>query len=86
MKTLSSLIHPNIMGYYGFEKNNDSVYIFVEFCPNGTLTDLMKEGIEEEYVLKLFRQLIEGMCYMNAKGNVEDMQAKCTGISNLTIF
>jgi len=30
------------MGYYGFEKMNDSVYIFVEFCPNGTLTDLIK--------------------------------------------
>ena len=74
------------MGYYGFEKNSDSVYIFVEFCPNGTLTDLMKEGIEEAYALKLFRQLIEGMCYMNAKGNRQYIQARCTGISSLTIF
>ena len=59
------------MGFFGFEKQNDTVYIFVEYCPNGTLTDLIKEGIEEEKVLKLFRQLIEGMCYMNAKGKCE---------------
>jgi len=67
--TLSSLIHPNIMGFYGFEKIKDSIYIFVEFCPNGTLTDLINEGIPEAEVLKLFRQIVEGMCYMNAKGN-----------------
>ena len=45
-----------------------------------------KEGIEEAYALKLFRQLIEGMCYMNAKGNPTYIQAKCTGISSLTTF
>ena len=65
------------MGYYGFEKQNDSVYICVEFCPNGTLTDFIKEGIDEAEVLKLFRQLIEGMCYMNAKGNQGFIQVKC---------
>lgn len=48
---LSSLSHPSIMGYYGFEKIKDSIYIFVEFCPNGTLTDLINEGIPEEKVL-----------------------------------
>jgi|JI6StandDraft_1071083.scaffolds.fasta_scaffold81043_3 serine/threonine protein kinase len=68
LKALSSLIHPNIMGFYSFQKINESVYIFIEFCPNGTLTDLIKEGIEEAEVLRLFRQLVEGMCYMNAKG------------------
>jgi hypothetical protein len=33
------------MGFYGFEKIGENVYIFIEFCPNGTLTDLIKEGI-----------------------------------------
>ena len=56
---------------------NDSVYICVEFCPNGTLTDLIKEGIDEAEALKLFRQLIEGMCYMNAKGKLIFIQVKC---------
>lgn len=84
LKTLSSLVHPNIMGYYGFEEINGSIYIFIEFCPNGMLTDLITEGISEEEVLKLFRQLIEGMCYMNAKGNALPTQARCTEISSPT--
>lgn len=51
LKALSSLIHPNIMGYYGFIEKEDTVYIFIEFCPNGTLTDLIENGIEELRVL-----------------------------------
>ena len=57
------------MGFYGFEIKEDDVYLFVEYCPNGDLTHLIKKGIDEERVLDLFRQLVEGMCYMNAKGN-----------------
>jgi hypothetical protein len=29
LKALSSLIHPNIMGFYSFQKINESVYIFI---------------------------------------------------------
>ena len=29
LMTLSSLNHPSIMGYYGFERIKDSVYIFL---------------------------------------------------------
>ena len=78
LKVLSSLLHPNIMGYYGFEKVNDAIYIFIEFCPNGTLTDKIKEKIPEQIVLKYFRQMVEGMCYMNAKGTLLFKQPKCT--------
>jgi serine/threonine protein kinase len=43
------------------------VYMFVEFCPNGDLTHAIKKGLSELQVLKYFRQMVEGMCYMNAK-------------------
>lgn len=29
LKILSLLIHPNIMGFYGFEKQEDKVYLFM---------------------------------------------------------
>lgn len=74
------------MGFYGFEKIKESVYIFIEFCPNGTLTDLIKEGIEEAETLRLFRQLVEGMCYMNAKGISFFRKEKCIEISSQTTF
>ena len=41
LKALSSLNHPNIMGYYGFLEKGSTVYICIEVCPNGTLTDLI---------------------------------------------
>ena len=58
------------MSYYGFEISESDVYVFVEYCPEGTLTGLIKKGIEEEDVLDLFRQLVEGMAYMNAKSKM----------------
>ena len=42
-------------------------YLFLEYCPYGTLTKLITKGLKEVEVLRLFRQLVEGMCYMNAK-------------------
>lgn len=43
--------------------------MFVEYCPNGDLTHAIKKGLSELQVLKYFRQMVEGMCYMNAKSN-----------------
>lgn len=43
--------------------------MFIEFCPNGDLTHSIKKGLSELQVLKYFRQMVEGMCYMNAKSN-----------------
>ena len=68
LEILSTLTHPYIMGFYGYTKQDDDVYLFVEYCSGGVLTDLIKKRLEEEKVLDLFRQLVEGMCYMNAKG------------------
>lgn len=70
MKVLSTLVHPNIMGFYGYEHRKNDVYMFVEFCPNGDLTGAIKKGLSELQTLKYFRQMVEGMCYMNAKSSI----------------
>ena len=44
--------------------------MFVEFCPNGDLTGAIKKGLSELETLKYFRQMVEGMCYMNAKSRI----------------
>ena len=74
------------MGFYGYEISEKDVYLFIEYCPNGTLTDMIKKGIDEEKVLDLFRQLVQGMCYMNAKGTFSITQPKCIEILNLTTY
>lgn len=63
------MVHPNIMGFYGFEHRKNDVYMFVEFCPNGDLTGAIKKGLSQLETLKYFRQMVEGMCYMNAKSS-----------------
>lgn len=58
LENLSTLTHPNIMGFYGYKADKDDVYLFVEYCPGGVLTELIKKGLDEERVLDLFRQLV----------------------------
>jgi serine/threonine protein kinase len=35
------------MGFYGCELKEKDVFIFMEYCPNGMLTKLIDNGIEE---------------------------------------
>ena len=58
MEKLSTLTHPYIMGFYGYMMEKEDVYIFMEFCSGGVLTNLIKKGLDEEEVLNLFRQLV----------------------------
>jgi len=37
MEDLAKVRHPNIMGYYGYEKNAEGLYCFIEFCSGGSL-------------------------------------------------
>ena len=55
------------MGFYGYELKKQDVYMFIEYCPGGILTQKIKDGLSELQVLKYFRQMVEGMCYINAK-------------------
>jgi serine/threonine protein kinase len=41
------LNHSFVMSYYGQLKKEDKLYIFLEMCPNGTLRDLIRQGIPE---------------------------------------
>jgi hypothetical protein len=34
------------MGFYGYKADKDDVYFFVEYCPGGVLTDLIKKGLD----------------------------------------
>jgi hypothetical protein len=43
------------MGYYGDFTKGENNFLFLEYCSKGTLADLIKEGIEQVKVLKLFR-------------------------------
>ena len=65
MAELAELNHPNIMGYYGYEKNETGLYFFVEFCSGGTLKKIIGTKISELKVITLFRQFMSAMNYIN---------------------
>lgn len=80
MSELAKLNHPNIMGYYGYEKNNDGLYFFVEFCSGGTLKPLITKKMSEMKVLTLYKQILSGMSYINGLSNQNIIKINCIEI------
>ncbi|KAH7170821.1 hypothetical protein EDB81DRAFT_941680 [Dactylonectria macrodidyma] len=67
MGVLEVLDHPNVVQYYGIEVHRDRVYIFMEFCSGGSLSNLLEHGrIEDEQVIMVYAlQLLEGLVYLH---------------------
>lgn len=72
MGVLEVLDHPNIVSYYGIEVHRDRVFIFMEYCSNGSLAMLLEHGrIEDETVIMVYTlQMLEGLAYLHQSGIV----------------
>lgn len=70
MGMLERLDHPNVVSYRGIEVHRDRVYIFMEYCQNGSLANLLEHGrIEDEQVIMVYAlQLLEGLTYLHESG------------------
>lgn len=70
MTVLEMLNHPNIVQYFGVEVHRDKVYLFMEFCEGGSLSDLLAHGrIEDEMVIQVYTlQMLEGLAYLHQSG------------------
>ena len=64
MQTLS---HPNIVQYYGTGRDKDSLFIFMEYMPHGSISNILKKfGRMREDNIKLFtRQILLGLDYLH---------------------
>ncbi|KAI8140148.1 hypothetical protein BJV82DRAFT_624051 [Fennellomyces sp. T-0311] len=68
MKVMEMLNHPNIVQYFGMEVHRDKVFIFMEYCENGSLGSLLEHGgrIEDEfYIVNYAYQLLKGLAYLH---------------------
>ncbi|KAI9491321.1 hypothetical protein BDB00DRAFT_834015 [Zychaea mexicana] len=68
MKVMEMLNHPNIVQYFGMEVHRDKVFIFMEYCENGSLGALLEHGgrIEDEfYIVNYAHQLLKGLAYLH---------------------
>ncbi|KAI9246471.1 hypothetical protein BDA99DRAFT_526957 [Phascolomyces articulosus] len=73
MKVMEMLNHPNIVQYFGMEVHRDKVYIFMEYCENGSLGSLLDHGgrIEDEvYIVKYAYELLSGLKYLHGNNIV----------------
>lgn len=82
MAELAKINHPNIMGYYGYEKNEVGLFFFIEFCSGGSLKQLINKKMSELKVITLFRQLLDAMSYINKHSNPPPTQINYIVTSN----
>ncbi|TFK73191.1 Pkinase-domain-containing protein, partial [Pluteus cervinus] len=67
---LKNLNHPNIVKYKGFVKEQQYLYIILEFCENGSLHNIIKRfgKFPENLVAVYISQVLEGLVYLHDQG------------------
>ncbi|TFK41240.1 kinase-like domain-containing protein, partial [Crucibulum laeve] len=67
--TLRDLDHPNIVQYLGYEENQETLSIFLEYVPGGTIASCLRNhGRFREDVTKSFTfQILDGLEYLHSK-------------------
>lgn len=72
--------HENIVQYYGTEKDESHLYIFIELVTKGSLLSLyQKYTLQEQAVSSYTRQILHGLKYLHNQGVVH-RDIKCANI------
>ena len=64
-----TLNHDHIVKYLGAKANEDSIYIYMEYMPSGSINSMLKQyGAFEVNVIKKFtKQIVLGLEYLHSK-------------------
>ncbi|KAJ8610386.1 hypothetical protein CTAYLR_003895 [Chrysophaeum taylorii] len=82
---MKGLRHPNIVRYVGVESSTETLAIFLEYVPGGSLRSLLDRfGKLEEVVVRLYsRQILLGLEYLHSQGIAHrDIKAANILVSN----
>jgi serine/threonine protein kinase len=65
--SLQTLKHPNIVRYFGSERVGNTLNIFLEYVPGGSLAQVIERfGRLDETVIRIYtKQLLEGLSYLH---------------------
>ncbi|KAG8678503.1 hypothetical protein FRC09_019787, partial [Ceratobasidium sp. 395] len=68
--TLRDLDHPHIVQYLGFEQTTDTLSIFLEYVPGGSVGSVLRKygKFEDEVVRSFSHQIIDGLAYLHSTG------------------
>uniref|UniRef100_A0A5B6YQB9 mitogen-activated protein kinase kinase kinase n=1 Tax=Davidia involucrata TaxID=16924 RepID=A0A5B6YQB9_DAVIN len=77
---LSQFEHENIVQYYGTDKDESKLYIFLELVTKGSLMNLyLKYNLRDSQVSAYTRQILHGLKYLHER-NVVHRDIKCANI------
>ncbi|KAL5210127.1 hypothetical protein ABZP36_005750 [Zizania latifolia] len=77
---LSQFEHENIVQYYGTDKEESKLYIFIELVTQGSLSSLyQKYKLQDSQVSAYTRQILNGLVYLHER-NVVHRDIKCANI------
>lgn len=67
---MKELSHPNIVRYFGSQRDRTFLTIFMEYIPGGSIAALIKRfGPLKESVVRVYtRQLLLGLQYLHGHG------------------
>lgn len=78
---MENLKHDCIVQYSGTERNEKYIYIFMEYCSEGSLQQMLeKEGVFPEPLIKAYtKQILEGLAYLHSE-KIVHRDLKCGNI------
>lgn len=69
---LKNLNHRNIVKYHGFVRTNNTLNIILEYCENGSLSNICRNfgNFPENLVAIYIEQVLEGLVYLHSQGTI----------------
>jgi len=74
--------HPNVVRYYGSYRTPDALWISMEYCAGGSVSDVMHalgKPLEEDVIAYVCSEVLKGLAYLHSNGRVH-RDIKCGNV------